>query len=82
MGKKKIDNEKYIPDRNLRNITYHKRKRGLLKKIIEICQLCDLNIYMFLFDRDKNKIVQFKSHDSFDSFHVSQFLNEIKKEEI
>ena len=40
MGKKKIDNIKYMEDKNQRNITFSKRKRGLLKKIIELSSLC------------------------------------------
>jgi hypothetical protein len=65
MGKKKIDNLKLINDRNLRNITFHKRKRGLIKKVIELCSLCHLDIYMFLFDKEKKKIIEFNSNSSF-----------------
>jgi hypothetical protein len=50
MGKKKIDNLLYIEDRNLRNIAYHIRKRGLMKKVIEISSMCGLDIYMFAYD--------------------------------
>jgi hypothetical protein len=65
MGKKKIDSIKFIDDRNIRNITYHKRKRGLIKKAIELCSLCDLDIYLFLYDSDKKKVIEFNSSPNF-----------------
>jgi hypothetical protein len=53
MGKKKIDNLLFIEDKNMRNITFCKRKRCLLKKTIEICSLCGLDMFMFVYDKDK-----------------------------
>jgi hypothetical protein len=44
-----------------RKISYCKRKRGLLKKAIEISVLCDLNICILIQDPDRNNIVQFCS---------------------
>lgn len=61
MGKKKIDNLLFIEDKNMRNITFCKRKRGLLKKTIEICSLCGLDMFMFVYDKDKKKMIEFRS---------------------
>ena len=61
MGKKKIDNIKFMEDKNQRNITFSKRKRGLLKKVIELSSLCGQNILMFIYDKTKSKIIEFRS---------------------
>lgn len=52
MGRKKIDNLSFIEDRNIRGITFLKRKRGLLKKLIEINSMCEMDVYMFMYDKD------------------------------
>lgn len=41
MGKKKIDKLKLIESRTQRNVAFCKRKRGFLKKAIELSCLCD-----------------------------------------
>jgi hypothetical protein len=66
MGKKKIDNIKFMEDKNQRNITFSKRKRGLLKKVIELSRLCGQDILMFIYDKTKSKIIEFRSDCTFD----------------
>ena len=41
MGKKKINVCQLIENVNARYVTYSKRKRGLIKKAIELSVLCD-----------------------------------------
>ena len=67
MGKKKIDNVKFVEDKNQRNVTYSKRKRGILKKAIELSSLCGQNIYLVIFDKEKQKLIEFRSKDEFNS---------------
>jgi hypothetical protein len=74
MGKKKIDNIKYMEDKNLRNITFSKRKRGLLKKVIELSSLCGQDILMFIYDKTKSKIIEFRSDFNFDTDFVKKLL--------
>lgn len=59
MGRKKIA-IKAIQDEKLRNVTFNKRKIGLLKKAAELCILCD--VPMSLTFRDlSGKIITFKT---------------------
>ncbi|CAD8046526.1 unnamed protein product [Paramecium primaurelia] len=55
MGRKKISITK-IEDRQQRNITFHKRKIGLLKKAYELASLCGVQIYMVFNDLQGNAI--------------------------
>jgi hypothetical protein len=57
MGKRKIDNVKYIKDRSYRNVTFNKRKNGLIKKAIEISSLCGVNIFILIHDGERKRTV-------------------------
>jgi hypothetical protein len=50
MGKKKYEFIEKIKNSNKRNITYHKRIKGLLKKAIEISVLCGQEVFIFVHD--------------------------------
>ena len=62
MGKRAIDKTRKIENKNQRNVAFCKRKRGLLKKAIELSRLCDQNILMVVFDPDKQKAIIYQSH--------------------
>ena len=61
MGKRKIDKSKIIEDKNQRNVAFCKRKRGFLKKAIELSRLCGQKIFLVMYDPDKGKLIQFAS---------------------
>ena len=48
-----------------RNLSYNKRKRGLLRKAIELSAFCEQDIFMVIFDRNKNRLVEFNSSREF-----------------
>ena len=51
MGKRRIETIELIQNKNTRNVTFCKRKKGLLKKSIELSMLCDLNMFVFIYDK-------------------------------
>jgi hypothetical protein len=65
MGKKKIDRLKTIENSLQRNVAFCKRKRGFLKKAIELSLLCAQDILIVIHDASKNRVIQFSSDASF-----------------
>ena len=56
-NRRKIDKSKKIQDKNQRNVAFCKRRRGFLKKAIELSRLCDQNIFMIIHDPEKDKVI-------------------------
>ena len=51
MGKRKIDKQKAIVDKSSRRTVFWKRKRGLLKKAMELSMMCDQDIVLAIYDK-------------------------------
>ena len=80
MGRNKIKIERIKSERN-RNITYIKRKKGLIKKAMELSVLCDVNIFLCLIPKNSNQKSLFCSSDSVDDFIQKYITIPIKAEE-
>ena len=65
MGKKKISFDKKIENTTTRNVTYCKRKKGLIRKAMQLSVLCDQQILLCVFDKQKQKLVTYQSNESF-----------------
>ena len=50
---------KLIQNSNARNVTYCKRKRGIIKKAIELHRLCNQSIFLAIFDQEKQRLVHY-----------------------
>jgi hypothetical protein len=61
--KKQDGNMKYIENLNLRNVTYCKRKRGFIKKAMELSILCGQKISLMIYDDRKNKLVTYNTEN-------------------
>ena len=68
--KKHIEHYGLIPEKTLRRATYCKRKRGLIKKAMELSMLCGQHIQMTIYDPEKDKLVIFKSQNDFTSLRA------------
>ena len=51
MGKRKLERIELISNPNTRKVTFCKRKKGLLKKSMELSILCDLNMFILIYDK-------------------------------
>ena len=69
----------YIEDPNRRNVTLCKRKSMLLRKTIELSNMCAQDIFLCIFDKEKQKILEFRTSDSFDVHTVQDLLRQETK---
>ena len=65
MGKKRIESMVMIEDYAKRNVTFCKRKKGIIKKAIEVSLLCDKEVAIYILDKRVNKLVAFNSSQNF-----------------
>ena len=63
-------------------MTFCKRKRGLLKKAIELSRLCDQHIFIAIFDEKKQRLVELQSSAEFTAPKVCQLTNPNLKSQI
>jgi hypothetical protein len=63
-----------------RKVTSTKRRRGLFKKGMELSLLCGLEIFMVVFDPEKQKIFELKSQEDFDVTLVHHMLDKVNKQ--
>ena len=75
MGKKRIEKIERIENDNSRKVTLCKRKKGVIKKMIELSVLCDLKIFALIHDESSKRTTHFSSHKDFDMFPVFNELN-------
>ena len=73
MGRNKIKIQK-IKNERLRQVTFYKRKKGLLKKAMELSLLCDVKIFLNIIDKN-NRMMIFCSEENI-SEYKKKFLDE------
>ena len=82
MGRNKISIQK-IKDERIRGITYYKRKKGLIKKAMELSLLCDVDILVGIYPKyiTHSQLLIYCSTNNVD-FFVDKYINNplIKKE--
>ena len=65
MGRKLIEIKK-ITDRVAKEYAFAQRKRGLIKKTIELGILCELEIALVIFDPEKNALISYATENMTD----------------
>ena len=77
MGRNKIKIERIKSERN-RNITFIKRKKGLIKKAMELSLLCDAEILVAIVSKDNKQLSVFCSDESVENFSLKYLKNPIQ----
>lgn len=77
--KRQVNKSQKIEDKTSRGVTFCKRKRGLIKKAIELSRLCDQRIFIVIYDNEKDKAIQFSSDKEFSFREAFQSVNKIRK---
>ncbi len=80
MVRKKIDTSKFIDDKVRKCIVFAKRKRGFLKKAIEISRLCGWQIYLCMKEQSKDRVIEFQSHSDFGLNQVEDALSRVQQQ--
>ncbi|GKC71292.1 K-box region and MADS-box transcription factor family protein, partial [Tanacetum coccineum] len=62
MGRRKVE-MKRIEDKNRRQVTFYKRRTGLVKKARQLSVLCDVDIAVVVFSA-RGKLYEFSSGSS------------------
>lgn len=73
--KRQPDDLTFISDKKRRDVSYCKRKRGLIKKIIELSNLCHHDIYLCIFEKEKQKIMEYRTNIDFNHEVISGLLH-------
>ena len=83
MGRNKISIQK-IKEEKVRNITYYKRRKGILKKAMELSLLCDVEIFLGIYPKQmiNNKLLIFSTSTNIDYFYDKYINNPLLKKEI
>ena len=83
MGRNKISIKK-IKDKSIRNITYCKRKKGVIKKAMELSVLCDVDILVGIYPKHFNnsQLLIYCSTNNVDFFVDKYIKNPLIKKEV
>lgn len=56
-------------------VTFCKRKKGVIKKAMELSKLCGFDVMMSIFDKEKNRLIMYQSKKDFGPYRVVELLS-------
>ena len=62
--KTRIKSLEYLGNTHSRNMTYYKRKKGLIKKSIELSILCGVQVGLYIVNVGKSKLTCYNSSNN------------------
>lgn len=68
----------YIENKRKRTVIKNKRRNGLIKKAVQLSKMCDLQIYLAIYDEQFDRMVQFGSKSSFNCQNVQETIKRLK----
>lgn len=74
MGRQSVNKTQLLEDSKKREITYSKRKRNILRHCIEFSKMCNQDISLTMFDKDRQKLVQYSSSFDFSPKVATELL--------
>ena len=78
MGKRKLEHITFIEDKIKRYVTFCKRKKGFIKKAIELSLLCGQHMALYIYDPSKQKLITYNSTGDFNAKTILTMTNERK----
>lgn len=79
MGRNKIKIEK-IENSRIRQVTFYKRKKGLIKKSMELSLLCEAKILLCVLDKNEKLTTYISDSETLKEFEEYFFNKNILKE--
>lgn len=67
---RKYEKIERIENTTCRNGAYVKRTKGIIKKAIELSILCDQQVFMYIYDHQKQRVIHYSSNPGFDILDV------------
>ena len=75
MGRRKINSFQQIEDKVTKSQTFNKRKKGLIKKAMELSILCGQDVMLVIHNQENQKLVVYQSKKEFNGEKVSELLS-------
>lgn len=65
-----------IADKKQRNVQIGKKKRVAINKLVELDKQCGQDVLLYIFDREKQKMIEYRSNTEFDGCLVNKILDD------
>lgn len=74
MAKKKVPEYTQIQNKWTKTIVYNKRRKGIIKKAMEISVLCGQKVMLAIYNEENQKFVIYQSEPDFTPTEVNRLL--------